>query len=223
MSSPTDEPDAARGGRGTASGDGTGHTGGVAGGGADTAAIAAGGHSGDTAHAGHRGASGGKRDLGTGSAILHVVLYQPQIPQNTGNIARTCAAVGAELHLVEPLGFSVTESAVRRAGLDYWPEVTVHRHAGLQPVLGAAGAVGGQLVLLSTHGTRPYTQVRYRQGAYLLFGNETAGLPAELRARYETATARIPMRRGLRSLNLANAVAVVVYEALRQLDAPGLT
>ena len=160
-------------------------------------------------------------------AILHVVLYQPQIPQNTGNIARTCAAVGAELHLVEPLGFSVSESAVRRAGLDYWAEVRVHTHTSLDPVLAAAAGpadpadpadpAGGQLVLLSTHGRRAYTDLRYRRGAYLLFGNETAGLPAELRARYETATARIPMRRGLRSLNLANAVAVVVYEALRQL------
>ena len=156
-------------------------------------------------------------------AILHVVLYQPQIPQNTGNIARTCAAVGAELHLVEPLGFSVSESAVRRAGLDYWSEVTVHRHAGLDPVLAAGSPGRGQLVLLSTHGTRPYTQVGYRRGCYLLFGNETAGLPAELRARYEGVTARIPMRRGLRSLNLANAVAVVVYEALRQLAPPDLS
>ena len=157
-------------------------------------------------------------------AVLHVVLYQPQIPQNTGNIARTCAAVGAALHLVEPLGFSVSESAVRRAGLDYWPEVAVHRHAGLQPVLAsAAGPPRGQLVLLSTHGTRPYTEFSYRHGAYLLFGNETAGLPAELRNRYAAATARIPMRTGLRSLNLANAVAVVVYEALRQLAPPHLT
>ena len=165
-------------------------------------------------------AHGGSGD----GAILHVVLYQPQIPQNTGNIARTCAAVGAELHLVEPLGFSVSESAVRRAGLDYWAEVRVHTHTSLDPVLAAAAGpadpadpAGGQLVLLSTHGRRAYTDLRYRRGAYLLFGNETAGLPAELRARYETATARIPMRRGLRSLNLANAVAVVVYEALRQL------
>lgn len=162
---------------------------------------------------------GGGRD----DAILNVVLYQPRIPQNTGNVARTCAAVGAALHLVEPLGFSVTDSAVRRAGLDYWSEVTVHRHAGLEPVLAAAGAAGGQLVLLSTHGTRPYTEFRYRRGAYLLFGSETAGLPAALRARHAAATARIPMRRGLRSLNLANSVAVVVYEALRQLAPPDLS
>ena len=152
-------------------------------------------------------------------AILHVVLYQPQIPQNTGNIARTCAAVGAELHLIEPLGFSVTESAVRRAGLDYWSQVAVHTHASLEPVLAAAG----QLVLLTTHGRLRYTDLNYRRGAYLLFGNETAGLPPELRAQHAAATARIPMRPGLRSLNLANAVAVVMYEALRQLDVPGLT
>ena len=165
-------------------------------------------------------AHGGAR----GGAILHVVLYQPQIPQNTGNIARTCAAVGAELHLVEPLGFSVSASAVRRAGLDYWSEVRVHTHASLDPVLAAAAdPAGGQLVLLSTHGRRAYTDLRYRRGAYLLFGNETAGLPAELRTRYEGVTARIPMRRGLRSLNLANAVAVVVYEALRQLAPPDLS
>ena len=155
--------------------------------------------------------------------ILRVVLYQPQIPQNTGNIARTCAAVGAELHLIEPLGFSVSDSAVRRAGLDYWSQMAVHTHTSLEPVLAAAAAPAGQLVLLSTHGRRRYTDLCYRPGAYLLFGNETAGLPAALRARHEAATARIPMRPGLRSLNLANAVAVVVYEALRQLDAPGLT
>lgn len=160
---------------------------------------------------------------GRDGAILNVVLYQPQIPQNTGNIARTCAAVGAALHLVEPLGFAVTDSAVRRAGLDYWSEVRVRTHAGLEPVLAAAGAAGGQLVLLSTHGTRPYTRFRYRHGCYLLFGNETAGLPADLRARHRSATARIPMRPGLRSLNLANSVAVVVYEALRQLAPPDLS
>ncbi len=154
--------------------------------------------------------------------MLHVVLYRPRIPQNTGNIARTCAAVGAELHLIEPLGFAVTDSAARRAGLDYWSEVTVRTHADLQPVLAAAAAPGGQLVLLTTHGGRRYTDLAYRRGAYLLFGNETAGLPAELRVRHAPATARIPMRPGLRSLNLANAVAVVVYEALRQLAAPGL-
>ena len=163
------------------------------------------------------------RDTGPGGAFLHVVLFQPQIPQNTGNIARTCAAVGADLHLVGPLGFSVTNSAVRRAGLDYWSEVTVHRHPCLEPVLANAGAAGGQLVLLSTHGTRRYTEFRYRRGAWLLFGNETAGLPAALRARYAAATARIPMRAGLRSLNLGNSVAVVVYEALRQLAPAHLT
>ena len=154
---------------------------------------------------------------------MRVVLYQPQIPQNTGNIARTCAAVGAELHLIEPLGFSLSESAVRRAGLDYWAEVRVHTHPSLDPVLAAAATSGGQLVLLTTHGRRRYTDLHYERGAYLLFGNETAGLPAELRERHAAATARIPMRPGLRSLNLANAVAVVVYEALRQLAAPGLT
>ena len=159
----------------------------------------------------------------SGGAILHVVLYQPRIPQNTGNIARTCAAVGVALHLIEPLGFAVTESAVRRAGLDYWSAVTVHTHADLEPVLAAAAAPAGQLVLLTTHGRQRYTDIPYRRGAYLLFGNETAGLPAELRARHAAATARIPMRRGLRSLNLANAVAVVVYEALRQLAPPDLT
>ena len=100
--------------------------------------------------------------------------------------------------------------------------MTVHTHAGLEPVLAAASAPAGQLVLLTTHGRRRYTDVTYRRGAYLLFGNESAGLPVELRARYAPATARIPMRHGLRSLNLANAVAVVVYEALRQLAPPDL-
>lgn len=150
---------------------------------------------------------------------LNVVLYHPQIPQNTGNIVRTCAAVGATLHLIKPLGFSITEKSIKRAGLDYWSKAKIVTHNSLDHILQNAN----QLLLLSTHGKRCYTEICYHQGTYLLFGNETQGLPEDLKESYSKLVVRIPMRPGLRSLNLSNSVAIVVYEALRQLDFPGIT
>ncbi len=146
--------------------------------------------------------------------MFHIVLVEPEIPQNTGNIARTCAVTGAKLHLVRPLGFSVEDKQLKRAGLDYWHELDITYHdsfAALEAVYPAA-----RFFLLSTHATRSYAEVEYRDGDFLVFGKETAGLGQELLSRRSGDAVRIPMREGLRSLNLSNSAAIVLYEALRQ-------
>ena len=146
--------------------------------------------------------------------MFHIVLVEPEIPQNTGNIARTCAVTGAQLHLVRPLGFSVEDKQLKRAGLDYWHELDILYHDSFAEV--EAAYPGARFFLLSTHAKRSYADARYRDGDFLVFGKETAGLgPALLKRRSEDAF-RIPMREGLRSLNLSNSVALVLYEALRQ-------
>ncbi len=155
-----------------------------------------------------------------------VVLHQPQIPPNTGNVARTCAATASPLHLIEPLGFVIDDRHLRRAGLDYWPWVDLHRHRDLEAFTRHRAALGGRLVALSAHAEQPYTHFAFAPGDWLLFGRETEGLPPELLA---SADARlgIPMAGGLergggvRSLNLSVAVAVVLFEALRQLEPTG--
>ena len=152
--------------------------------------------------------------------MFHVVRYEPEIPQNAGNIARLCAATGAILHLIEPLGFFWEDARLRRAGLDYWEAVEVRRHRGWEAFLSACP--GADLWLFSTKGGRSYAEERYSPGDYLVFGPETRGLPAEILEARPERCLRLPMRPGIRSLNLANAVAVVLYEALRQLDFPGL-
>jgi len=147
--------------------------------------------------------------------VFEVILYQPEIPPNTGNIIRLCANTGARLHLVEPLGFSLEQPALRRAGLDYADLAAVHVHASLQSCL--ATLPGARLYAIETAGSRSYTEARFQSGDALLFGPETRGLPAEVLAGLEPEQLlRIPMRPGNRSLNLSNAVAVVVYEAWRQ-------
>jgi tRNA (cytidine/uridine-2'-O-)-methyltransferase len=153
--------------------------------------------------------------------MLRVVLYQPQIPPNTGNVARTCAATGTELHLIEPLGFSIDDRQLRRAGLDYWPWVRLHRHPDLDSFLMAQRRQGGRLLALSSHAERSYSDQRYANGDWLLFGRETDGLPQQaLQAACERLT--IPMAcssrngGGVRSLNLSVAVGVVLFEAIRQ-------
>lgn len=153
-------------------------------------------------------------------AILHVVLYQPEIPPNTGNIIRLCANTGARLHLVHPLGFRMEDAALRRAGLDYreWAEVV--EHAELDACLAALGS--GCVYGFSSRARRFHTAVRYRPGDVLLFGPETRGLPPAVLERLpDEQRLRIPMRPESRSLNLSNAVAVAVYEAWRQLGFPG--
>ena len=152
-----------------------------------------------------------------------VVLYQPEIPPNTGNVARTCAATGCELHLIEPLGFSLEDRYLRRAGLDYWPLVPLHRHADAAAFEQLRRQRGGRLVALSARVSEPYDGFIFEPDDWLLFGRESDGLPEELLERAE-ARLSIPMARssrqiagGVRSLNLSVAVGVVLFEALRQL------
>lgn len=153
--------------------------------------------------------------------MLHIVLVEPEIPMNTGNIARTCAATGSVLHLIEPLGFDISDRAVKRAGLDYWHLVDVRVYRDLEDFF-ARNRVE-QMFLLSTKAPRSYAEASFRDGCYLFFGKETRGLPEDfLRARYDDCL-RIPIRSEARSLNLANAVAIVAFEALRQQDFPHLS
>ena len=153
--------------------------------------------------------------------MLNIVLVEPEIPQNTGNIARTCAATRSRLHLVRPLGFDISERAVRRAGLDYWHMVDLHVYDSLDHFF--AVNPRPDLWLATTKAPRDYTQASFREGCWLMFGKETAGLPKDLRTRWQDRCVRIPMRPDARSLNLANSVAVLTYEALRQLGFPGLS
>ena len=154
--------------------------------------------------------------------LFHVVLVEPEIPPNTGNIARTCAITGMKLHLVKPLGFSIDDKAVKRAGLDYWDHLELEVHESLGEFL--EKYKDRKMYLATTHGGVRYTDVRYERGSFLLFGKETAGLPKELIARHPEAAVRIPMGKNpdLRSLNLSNSAAILLYEAMRQHDFPGL-
>lgn len=152
--------------------------------------------------------------------MLHIVLIEPEIPQNTGNIARTCAATGSELHLVEPLGFKLEDKYLKRAGLDYWPMVRVHVHSDFSRVL--AEYPGAEFFYASTKAPRSYAQVAYPKDAFLVFGRESRGLPENLLARVYDRCIRIPMIEKARSLNLSNSVAIVAYEALRQQNFAGL-
>ena len=152
--------------------------------------------------------------------MLNIVLVEPEIPQNCGNIARTCAATGGRLHLIRPLGFDISEKAVRRAGLDYWHKVEVLDYENLTDFF-ARNRVE-QMWCLSTKAPRCYTEASYSDGCYLFFGKETKGLPEDFLAAHYDQCVRIPMRPDARSLNLSNAVAVTVYEALRQIDFPNL-
>ena len=153
--------------------------------------------------------------------MVNIVLVEPEIPQNCGNIARTCAATRSRLHLVRPLGFDISDRAVKRAGLDYWPMVDITVYDGLDEFLQKHG--GDELWLATTKAPKSYHEVRYADGCWLVFGKETAGLPEFLRERYRDRCVRIPMRPDARSLNLANSVAVICYEALRQQGFPELS
>ncbi|VBB08726.1 trna/rrna methyltransferase spou type [Lucifera butyrica] len=145
---------------------------------------------------------------------MHIVLVEPEIPGNTGNIARLCAATGCDLHLVKPLGFSVEDKYLKRAGLDYWHLVKVHLHDSFAEIQQKYPACS--FYFNTTKASRSYTQMNYREDDFLVFGKETAGLPADLLAANREHCVRIPMENEARSLNLSNAVAIVVYEALRQ-------
>ncbi len=152
--------------------------------------------------------------------MLNVVLVEPEIPQNCGNIARTCAATGCRLHLIRPLGFDISEKAVRRAGLDYWNLVQVIDYENLEDFFRRNDVK--QMWCLSTKAPRAYTEARFSDGCYLFFGKETRGLPEEFLRQHYDSCLRLPMKSEARSLNLSNAVAITVYEALRQLEFPGL-
>ncbi|MCI6729027.1 MAG: tRNA (cytidine(34)-2'-O)-methyltransferase [Clostridiales bacterium] len=152
--------------------------------------------------------------------MLHVVLVEPEIPANTGNIARTCAATGSVLHLIRPLGFDISDKAVKRAGLDYWHLVDVRVYDNLEEFF-AKNPVE-QMWCLSTKAPRAYSEASFSDGCYLFFGKETRGLPEEFLSRHRDCCLRLPMRPEARSLNLSNSVAITVYEALRQLNFPNL-
>ena len=149
---------------------------------------------------------------------LNIVLVEPEIPQNTGNIARTCAALGAKLHLVHPLGFSISEKYVRRAGLDYWDKVEIEEHENFEKFLEKYKPEEHNMYFVTTKGKHVYSDVNYSemQEVFALFGKETKGLPEDILVKYIDKTIRIPMREGLRSLNLSNSVAIVAYDIFRQ-------
>ena len=151
---------------------------------------------------------------------MHIILFQPEIPGNTGNIARLCAATNCELHLIRPLGFSIDDKHLKRAGLDYWHLVKVHVHDSLEEV--AALNQGHQFYFNTTKAKKAYTDIAYKDDDFLVFGRETAGLPEALLKANQEYCVRIPMVSDARSLNLSNSVAIVVYEALRQIGFPKL-
>lgn len=153
--------------------------------------------------------------------MMHVVLVEPEIPQNTGNIVRTCAATGTTLHLVHPLGFSIDDRYLKRAGLDYWDLVEIYSYDSLVEFMQQHGEK--QLYFFTTKGGRWYSEITFKRGDFLVFGKETAGLPPAILAANPDRCLRIPMIPGARSLNLSNSVAVVLYEALRQQGFKNLT
>lgn len=147
-------------------------------------------------------------------AGLNVVLFEPEIPANTGNIGRTCVATGTRLHLIEPLGFRLNEKEIRRAGMDYWKDLDVTRYINYQDFLDKNP--GAKIYMATTKGEHVYTEVSYEPDCYLMFGKESAGIPEEILVKHRSECVRIPMMGETRSLNLSNSVAIVLYEALRQ-------
>ena len=154
--------------------------------------------------------------------MVHIVLVEPEIPQNCGNIARTCAATGCDLHLIRPLGFDISDRAVKRAGLDYWHLVEVSDYENLEDLFRRHPEAEGDLWLTTTKAPRSYQEARFTPDSWLFFGKETAGLPEDFRKAHYDRCIRLPMVSPARSLNLSNSVAVLTYEALRQQGFPGL-
>lgn len=147
---------------------------------------------------------------------INIVLYSPEIPQNTGNISRTAAVTGAALHIIKPIGFEISDRTLKRAGLDYWDKLEITYYENYDEFL--EKNQGAELYFFSAHGKKPYADIIYPDNCYLVFGRETAGLPRELIEANPERALRIPMRKTLRCLNLSNAVAISVYEVLRQWD-----
>ena len=153
-------------------------------------------------------------------SVLNIVLVEPEIPQNTGNIARTCAATGARLHIVKPMGFTPTDKHLKRAGLDYWHYLDITYYENIEELFEKNR--GGMFYYFSTKAPRAYTEISYPDNCYIVFGKETKGLPEKLLFENPDTTVRIPMITGIRSLNLSNSVAIAAYEILRQWDFPEL-
>lgn len=147
---------------------------------------------------------------------MNIVLFQPEIPMNTGNIIRTCVATGSTLHIIEPIGFRLNEKTLKRAGMDYIKDIKLKRHINFQDFLEQKG--NGKIYMATTKAKCVYTEVVYESGDYLMFGKESAGIPEEILVHHEETCVRIPMVEEIRSLNLANSVSIVLYEALRQQD-----
>ena len=146
--------------------------------------------------------------------MLNIVLYEPEIPANTGNIGRTCVATGTRLHLIEPLGFKLNEKSLKRAGMDYWKDLDVTTYIDYQDFLEKNS--GAKIYMATTKAHKVYTDVEYEPDCYIMFGKESAGIPEEILVENEEDCMRIPMNGDIRSLNLGNSVAIVLYEALRQ-------
>lgn len=157
--------------------------------------------------------------------MINIVLHEPEMPANTGNIGRTCVATGSSLHLIEPLGFRVNDKMLERAGLDYWPRLDVHYYNDINHFyekLSKCETETPRVFYATTKAQRTYADIKYRDGDYIMFGKESAGIPEEILVDHPEECIRIPMLPGERSLNLSNSVAIVLYEALRQLKFPGL-
>lgn len=152
--------------------------------------------------------------------MLNIVLYEPEIPANTGNIGRTCVATGVKLHLIEPLGFQIDEKHLKRAGMDYWDKLDVTVYDDFNDFL--AKNPGARIYMATTKSKQKYTDVNYEEDCFIMFGKESAGIPEEILLDYKDTAVRIPMYPEIRSLNLSNSVAIVLYEALRQHDFKGL-
>lgn len=148
--------------------------------------------------------------------MLNIVLLEPEIPANTGNIGRTCCATGTKLHLIEPMGFKINDKTLKRAGLDYWEKLDVVVYDCLEDFFGRNKAAVGKMFMATTKAKKIYSDVSYPNNAYIMFGKESAGIPEELLVEYQDMAIRIPMNEEIRSLNLSNSVAIVLYEALRQ-------
>lgn len=151
---------------------------------------------------------------------MNIVLHEPEIPANTGNIGRTCVATGTSLHLIKPLGFDISDKAVRRAGMDYWKELDLHVYEDFEEFV--EKNPGARIYMATTKARKAYTEVEYKENDFIMFGKESAGIPEEILVKYEDTSVRIPMIGEIRSLNLSNSVSIILYEALRQQDFEGM-
>lgn len=151
---------------------------------------------------------------------MNIVLHEPEIPANTGNIGRTCVATGTSLHLIKPLGFDISDKAVRRAGMDYWKELDLRVYENFEEFV--EKNPGARIYMATTKARKAYTEVEYKENDFIMLGKESAGIPEEILVKYEETSVRIPMIGEIRSLNLSNSVSIILYEALRQQDFEGM-